>query len=163
MNVKKLFAASLLVSSAWAASFTAAHASTVLYDSATFVQGEQAGVQSFDITTPGTITVTLTDIAWLDVVSDLTASITTASGVVGTSTGAGSESFSVGSGTIFAHWFGDASGATGLGVIGIEVVFQAANATPVSLPASLLLLLSGLGVLFGWQRRGREALPVVAA
>jgi hypothetical protein len=162
MNVKKLFAASLLVSSAWAAPFTAAQASTVLYDSATFVQGEQSGVQSFDITTPGTITVTLTDIAWLDVVSDLTASITTASGVVGTSTGAGSESFSVGSGTIFAHWFGDASGATGLGVIGIEVVFQAAN-TPVPLPASLLLLLSGLGVLFGWQRQRREALPAVAA
>ena len=49
----------------------------------------------------------------------------------------------------------------GLGVIGIEVIFQAANATPVPLPASLLLLLSGLGVLFGWQRR--EALPAVAA
>jgi hypothetical protein len=161
MNVKKFFAALLLVSGAWAAPFTAAHASTVLYDSATFVQGEQTGVQAFDISTPGTITVTLTDIPWLDIVSDLTASITTASGVIGTSTVAGSESFSVGSGTIFAHWFGDASGATGLGVIGIEVVFQAANATPVPLPASLLLLLSGLGVLFGWQRR--ETLPAVAA
>ena len=161
MNVKKFFAASLLISSAWTVPFTAAHASTVLYDSATFVQGQQAGVQSFDITTPGTLTVTLTDIAWLDVVSDLTASVTTASGVVGTSTGAGSESFSVGSGTVFAHWFGDASGASDLGVLGIEVVFQAANATPVPLPASLLLLLSGLGVLFGWQRR--EILPTVAA
>ena len=161
MNFKKIFAASLLVSGAWAVPFTAAHASTVLYDSATFVQGEQAGVQSFDITTPGTLTLTLTDIPWLDVVSDITTSVTTAGGVVGTSIGAGSESFSVGSGTLFTHWFADASGPSGLGVIGIEVVFQAANATPVPLPASALLLLSGLGVLFGWQRRA--PMPAVAA
>ncbi|MGB6309006.1 MAG: PEP-CTERM sorting domain-containing protein [Steroidobacteraceae bacterium] len=154
MNVKKSFAVSLLLLSVWAVPFTAAHASSVLYDSASFIQGQQAGMQSFDITTPGTLTVTLSDIPWLDVVSDLTSFLTTANGVVGTSTGSGSESFSVGPGEIFAHWFGEASGTYDLGVIGIKIVFQAAgSATPVPLPASLLLLLSGLGVLFGWQHR----------
>jgi hypothetical protein len=162
MNVKRFFTASLLVLGTWAVPYSAAQASTVLYDSATFVQGEQAGVlPSFDIPTPGTLTVTLSNIPWLDVVSDLSASITTASEVVGTSSGAGSESFNVGSGTLFAHWFGDASGALDLGVIGITITFQPNSVTPVPLPASLLLLLSGLGVLFGWQRR--EARPVAAA
>jgi hypothetical protein len=53
---------------------------------------------------------------------------------------------------IYAHWFGDADGTYGIGVYGIKITFQ--PAAPVSLPKPLILLLSGLGVLWGWQRRG---------
>jgi len=71
----------------------------------------------------------------------------------------GSESFNVGSGPIYAHWFGSAQGIYDLGVIGVKITFQPAG-IPVPLPASLVLLLSGLGVLFGWQRRPMQ--PAVA-
>ena len=129
----------------------AAHADTVLYNSAGFIQGKQSFVQAFNITTPGTLTVTLSNIPWLDTIADLNCFLTSAGGVIGKSMGVGTESIFVGSGTIYAHWFGDANGAYGLGVYGMKVMFQ--PGTPVALPKSLILLLSGLGILLGWQRR----------
>jgi hypothetical protein len=39
---------------AWALPFGSASADTVLYDSSGFIQGQQSFVQSFDITTAGT-------------------------------------------------------------------------------------------------------------
>jgi uncharacterized protein (DUF111 family) len=35
----------------------------------------------------------------------------------------------------------------------MKITFQPGNVAPVPLPASFVLLLSGLGLLFGWQRR----------
>jgi hypothetical protein len=72
-----------------------------------------------------------------------------------TANGGGSETYSVGAGPIYAHWFGNAAGIYDLGVIGVTISFQ--PTLPVPLPASLVLLLSGLGVLFGWQRRPAPA------
>jgi len=54
---------------------------------------------------------------------------------------------------IYVHWFGDASGAYDLGVYGLKVTFQPNGVTPVPLPGSLLLLLSGIGFLMAWQYR----------
>jgi hypothetical protein len=142
----------------WLLPLAAARAGTVLYNSAGFIEGEQSFVQSFDITTPGTLTVTLTAIPWLDTISDLNAFVSTATGVVGSSWSGGSESIAVDAGTFYAHWFGDANGAFGLGVYGVKVMFQPNAISAVPLPASLLLLLSGLGVLWGWQRRSENAL-----
>lgn len=130
----------------------AARADTVLYDSSGFIQGQQSFVQGFDLTSAGTVTVTLSNIPWLDTISGLDCFLSTASGAIGTSMGPGTESFSVGPGMLYAHWFGNANGAFGLGVYGLNIAFQA-NGTPVPLPASLILLLSGLGMLWGWQRR----------
>jgi hypothetical protein len=150
------FAASaLLALGIWLTPFTASRADTVLYDAGSFVQGEQSFTQSFNISGPGTLTVSMTDISWLDIVSDLNCFLSTASGLINPAangSGSGSESFNVGSGPIYAHWFGSAQGIYDLGVIGVKITFQPAG-TPVPLPASLVLLLSGLGVLFGWQRR----------
>jgi hypothetical protein len=127
-----------------------ARADTVLYDSAGFVQGVQSFTESFAITTPGTLTITLTDIPWLDTLSNLTCFLTSSRGLMGTSMGPGSEQFKVGSGTIFAHWFGEADGKYGIGVYGMKIDFQPYS---VGLPSSLILMLSGLGLLFGWQRQ----------
>jgi hypothetical protein len=124
----------------------------VLYDNAGFIQGQQSFTQAFDITTPGTLTVTLSQIPWLDALSNLTCFLTTSSGVVGNWTGTGTEQWAVGTGTIFAHWFGQADGKTGIGVFGLKIEFQPSVAA-VALPPSLLLMLSGLGLLFGWQRQ----------
>jgi hypothetical protein len=127
-------------------------AATVLYDSSGFIQGQQSFVQGFDLTSAGTVTVTLSNIPWLDTIAGLDCFLSTANGAVGTSMGPGTESFTVGPGMVYAHWFGDANGAFGLGVYGLNIVFQPTG-TPVPLPASLVLLLSGLGLLWGWQRR----------
>jgi hypothetical protein len=152
------FAASaLLALSIWLTPFAASRADTVLYDAGSFVEGQQSFTQSFNISGPGTLTVSITDIAWLDIVSDLNCFLSTASGLINPTangSGNGSETFSVGSGPIYAHWFGSAQGVYDLGVIGVKITFQPAG-IPVPLPASLVLLMSGLGVLFGWQRRAR--------
>src|ERR1700722_16159925 len=144
MKSRHVFAILSLAFGAAALPIAAARAGT-LYDSATFVQGQQSFVQSFNITTPGTLTVTLTDIPWLDTVSNMTGFLTTTKGLVGSTFSGGSESFDVGAGTVYAHWFGEANGAFDIGVLGVKIVFQPNNVTAVPIPASLLLLLSGLG------------------
>jgi hypothetical protein len=159
MRGKRFLAASALMLAAWMMPLAAARAGTVLLDSSMVIQGAGSYVQSFDLATSGTLTFTLTSIPWLDPVTDLTGFLTTSAGVLGKSMGPGSESFKVTSGTVYAHWFGDAAGTFDAGVVGVKIVFQP-GATPVPLPASLLLLLSALGVLFGWQ--GRDSLRIAA-
>ncbi len=152
MKLPKLLAATIMVLASGALFIGTSRADTVLYDNATVVAGQQAFVQSFTVTTAGTLTITLSNIPWLDVVADLDSFFTTATGVVGTPMlGAGTESVKIAPGTIYAHWFGDAQGTYDAGVLGVKIQFQPATAVP--LPAPLILLLSGLGVMFGWQRR----------
>jgi hypothetical protein len=153
MKSRTFAASALLVLGIWLTPFAASRADSVLYDASSFVEGQQSFTQSFNVSGPGTLTVSITDIAWLDIVSDLNCFLSTASGLINpAANGGGSETFSVGSGPIYAHWFGSAQGIYDLGVIGVKITFQPAG-IPVPLPASLVLLLSGLGVLFGWQRR----------
>jgi hypothetical protein len=137
----------------WLLPLAAARAGTVLYNDAGFIEGEQSFVQSFDITSPGTLTITLTSIPWLDTISDLNAFVSTTSGVLGSSWSGGTESMWVKPGMVYTHLFGDADGAFGLGVYGLKVEFQPNGIPAVALPASFFLLLSGLGVLFGWRHR----------
>ena len=157
MKSHTVAASAILALSIWLTPFAASRADTVLYDAGSFVEGQQSFTQSFNISGPGTLTVSITDIAWLDIVSDLNCFLSTASGLINpAANGGGSETFSVGSGPIYAHWFGNAQGIYDLGVIGVKITFQPAG-IPVPLPASLVLLMSGLGVLFGWQRRAMPA------
>ncbi len=132
----------------------AVHAGTVLYDNAGFIEGAQSFVQTMQIASPGTLTVTLEDVPWLDTIADLNCFITTATNVLGTPMGIGTNSVAVGAGTIYVHWFGDATGSYGLGAYTLNVTMDANGATAVGLPTTLILLLSGIGMLLGWQRRG---------
>jgi len=132
-------------------------ADTVLYDSSGFIEGAQAFTQSFDITAAGTLTVTLSDVPWLDAVSNLGLFVTSANGVLAPTIGAGTETIQVQPGMVYAHWYGQASGPYGLGVYGLKVDFSPGVA-PVPLPNSLIMILSGLGLLLGWQRPARIAL-----
>ncbi len=144
---------------------TPARSDSVLYDDAGFIQGQQSYTQSFDITSPGAMTVTMSNIPWLDTIADLNFFISTPTGMLGGSAmGVGTEQFNVEPGMIYAHWFGDANGPYGMGIYGLEIQFQA-HATAVPLPAALILFLSGLGLLLGWQRRPDAApagLPSIA-
>jgi PEP-CTERM motif-containing protein len=152
MKIQRFLPVSILLLSCGLISAEAARAGTVLYDSASIISGQGGASQALDLSTAGTLTITVTNIPWLDVVSELTSFLSTTSGVVGGKMyAAGSETISVGPGTYYASWFGDAQGTYNEGVIGVKIQWQPVNAVP--LPASLVLLISGLGVLFGWQHR----------
>jgi hypothetical protein len=128
-----------------------ARAETVIYNSASLIQGEGAFTDTFQVTTPGTLTLTLTNIPWLDTVSNLNAFVSTSSGMLKGLAGTGSETMELGPGTYYAHWFGDAQGTFNEGVLGVNIEFQP-SVTTVPLPAAWLLLLCGLGMLAGWPR-----------
>ena len=135
----------------------AARADTVMYDGMSVVDGQQAFTKSFSVTTPGTLTMTVTDVPWLDVVSDLTFFLSSPKGLMGTTMNGGTESIQVQPGTIYAHWYGDAHGSYDLGVVGVNIQFRPYWETPVPLPASLLLMLSGLTMLVLWFRRKAQS------
>jgi hypothetical protein len=156
MKLRQFLSVPLWMLLSWAASSGVASADTVIYDSASVVDGQQGYVEPFSITTPGTLTITISNIPWLDVVTDLTSYLSTTNGVIGsTMYKAGTESVSVGPGTFYAHWFGNAQGTYDEGVLGVDIQFQPSFST-VPLPGSLLLLLSGLGFLYLWPVRRQD-------
>jgi hypothetical protein len=158
MKLRRFLPASVLLLAAWALPGGAARADSILYDGISLFSGQQSFTQSFNVTTPGTLTFALSNIPWLDTVSSLSGFLSNSSGELGTTiTGQGTESFNVGAGTYYAHWFGDAAGTYNLGVVGLRIGFQP-GVTAVSLPTSVVLMLSGLGLLFGWQSRKTPAL-----
>jgi len=133
-----------------------AGAAQVIYDGAGFIRGQQAGMESFNISGPGTLTVELTNVAWPVSLASLNAVISSPlSGLLGPEMGEGTQSFQVTTGEeIFAQWFGTAQGPLDAGVYGLKIEFTP-NAFPVPLPTSIGLLVSGLALL-GWQRRHRK-------
>lgn len=145
----------------WSTSFGRAEAAQVLYDGSGFLQGTQSFVQSFNIATPGTLTVTLSNVAWPEQLASLNFLLTSAKGgVMGPEMGAGTSTFDIKDGgvDIFAQWFGTAQGPLNTGVYSMLIQFQPNSGVPVPLPTSIALLLSGMGLLI-WQRRTRSAAP----
>lgn len=139
-----------------------ANASEVLFDSTGFVTGQQSFVQSFNITGPGTLTVSLSNVDWPQTLSSLDVLLSSTGGSpLGPEMGAGTESFHVDGGLLFAQWFGKAQGALDVGVYSMKIQFQPGSTT-VPLPASIALLLSGLGILV-WQRRERSVVGAQSA
>jgi hypothetical protein len=158
MNPRRLLSASILLVAAWVLPAQVVRAESLIYDGLSLFSGQQSFTESFNLSAPGTLTFTLSNIPWLDTVSNLSGFLSTTSGQIGSTIGEGSETVQVGAGTYYAHWFGDAQGTYNLGVVGLKIEFQPGSVTPVALPASLVLMLSGLGLLFGWQSRRAPAL-----
>jgi hypothetical protein len=152
MKYRDILKAVCLVLAIWVAPATGARAEMVVFDSMSFFQGQQGFAQTFTVTTPGTVSVSVTDVPWLDAVANLSFYLSSPTGVVGqTLSGSGNELISIGPGTYTANWFGNAQGVYDMGVAGVDVNFYPSGTT-VALPASLFLMLSGLGLLFAWPR-----------
>jgi hypothetical protein len=153
MNIRKAVMMGMFGAGALAAGSAGAE---MMYDGAGFVRGQQAGMESFNVSGPGTLTVQLSNVAWPVPLGSLNAVISSASGLLGPEMGAGTNSFKVmGAGEIFAQWFGTAQGPLDVGVYALNIDFQPNGVAPVPLPTSIALLASGLALL-GWQRRHRK-------
>ena len=158
MKIQQLLAASTCALGLWAASAADAKASEVLYDVIGFFSGQQSFENSFTLSGPGTLTVTVTDFAWPTPLSQLDFVVSNTQSLLGPEMGAGTASYKItGAQNVFVQMFGTAQGPLDTGVYGLDIQWTPA-VTAVPLPASVALLLSGLAVL-GWQRRQRSGLP----
>ncbi len=157
MKLRQILPASILMLGAGALPIGAARADSIIYDGISLISGQQSFTGSLNLTSSGALTMSLTSMPWLDAVNP-TGFLSTASGEIANSmlNGPGTTTVDVGPGTYYAHWFGDAAGQYNLGVVGLRIDF-ASNGTAVGLPTSLVLMLSGLGLLFGWQSRRAPA------
>jgi hypothetical protein len=140
----------------------AAQAAQVLYDGSGIVQGQQSFSDTFTVSGPGALTVTLTNVAWPEPLSSLkwelgspAVGLLSAPGL-GSYLDAGSDSFALtAAGQYTLDWFATAQGSLDTGSYTLNVEFQPSGVLPVPLPTSIALLLSGLALL-GWQRRTRR-------
>jgi hypothetical protein len=134
-----------------------ANASEILYDGVGFMQGTQSFTDSFNLSSPGTLTVTLANVAWPTQLASLDLLVSSPSGALGPELDAtnstATATYNVTSGNVVAQWFGTAQGSLNAGVYAMEIQFQPSS-NPVPLPTSIALFLSGIGLLV-WQRRTR--------
>jgi hypothetical protein len=133
-----------------------AMADTLLLADTTLVKGSSTATFSFDAPSGGTVTATVSNLAWPTNLATLQFSATSASDVikpwapVTDPTKPLTESFQVGAGTYFAHIMATAGqGDLDLGLYSLNLTFSP-NAVP--LPTSGWMLLSGVLVLFGLTR-----------
>jgi hypothetical protein len=155
MKASGFFASSLLALCAWVLPGGAA-AGEVLPDSITFISGTRSFVDTYDLTTAGTLSVMLSDIAWPGDLQTLGAFVTTSSGVVIPDFSPGKDAVIVGPGQVSIQWFGIGTGALKAGQFGLDVQFQPGCTTAVPLPGSLAAFASGL-LLIAFLGRRRQA------
>jgi hypothetical protein len=136
---------------------------SILLAQTTLVVGQESTVDSFTTPGAGTISVSLENLNWLSPLSALSFSATTATDTLWSTSGSSSMvnadgQFTVGSaGTYFAHIMAKASNTgpwAGYGAYSLMLLFTPGT-SPVPLPASGWMLLTGMLVLAGLARTVR--------
>jgi hypothetical protein len=117
-----------------------ANASEILYDGVGFMQGTQSFTDSFNLSSPGTLTVTLANVAWPTQLASLDLLVSSPSGALGPELDAtnstATATYNVTSGNVVAQWFGTAQGSLNAGVYAMEIQFQpSSNPVPCLLPS----------------------------
>jgi hypothetical protein len=119
-----------------------AHADTILDKSVLVSVSSVPQVDALGLSAPGRWSVTLTDLAWPQVLQSLSFAISDLSGVLTSRTGAGTLMYEALTPTnLFANVY--ALPNAGVGLYHIHVAFTP-SAPPVPLPAAVWLLLSGI-------------------
>lgn len=117
----------------------------ILFQSSTMVTSANINLTELDITTPGTLYVSLSDVKWPSALNALSFTLFNSSEIIGTKL-AGNWTFDIASpSTFFASIFASPGSATA-GLYNVQINFQSAVA-PVPLPAAAWLLLSGIAGL----------------
>jgi hypothetical protein len=156
MKIRGLLTFALVLTS-WMAA-PSARADAVMYDASGFIVGNQSFVKSFVTPSAGTLTVTLTNVAWPEQLANLNLLLSSTRGAMGAEMGTGVANFDVKAGEkVYAQWFGTAQGPLDAGVYAIDISFRPSGVSAVPLPTSVALLLSGLLLLFWHRRRDKTA------
>lgn len=130
-----------------------AQASETIYQATSFMSGAQSQTLSYDFTTPGTLTITVsTPSNWLDSIIDPNCFFSTPSGIIGSQQNGMTDTVNIQPGLVSATFYGEAVGSFPFAAYSISIQFT--PSTPVPLPGTLLALASGLGGLLLWGRRG---------
>lgn len=134
----------------------------LLDDGANVFQGSQSFSDDFKVSTAGTLTVSISGVPSSDPISDfgfnllvLPAHDAYSEGWdIAFLRGDGSVTIPVVAGTIYGLTFDQLAGASDSGTSSVEVLFQPGGSpSPVPLPSSVILLVSGLGLAFVRQSR----------
>jgi hypothetical protein len=160
MRIRNAFLVAVSALALWSMGPSQASAVT-LYDGAGFLYGTQSFSDSFTLPSSGTLTVTLTNVAWPQQLASLKLMVESTDGVLKSGDASASpfsSSFSVKAGDVFAQWFGTAQGSLNTGVYTMSINFQPTVGNPVPLPTSIALFLSGIGLLL-LQRRIQPDVP----
>jgi len=135
-----------------------ARAESILLAQTTMVVGNESTVDSFTTSGAGTVTVNLQNLNWPMPLSALSFSATSASQVLwggGGPMNSEVASFNVdGAGTYFAHIMATAQGSLNVGLYSLLMTFTPGT-SPIPLPPSVWLLLTGVFVLAGLARAVR--------
>ena len=134
-----------------------ARADSVLLAQTTLVNGSESTVDSFTTTGAGTVTVSMQGLSWPTSLQALSFSATSATQVLSSWSGSGITTdvatFNVQPGTYYAHIMATAGGSLDLGLYALLMTFSPNGGTsPVPLPSSGWMLLTGLFVLAGLVR-----------
>jgi hypothetical protein len=131
-----------------------ARADMMLLADTTMVTGTQSAVFSFTAPTSGTVTATLQNLDWQKPLSSLTFSATSGPNVLSSwdATGSRVETFQVTAGNYFAHILATTADAMDVGLYSLNLSF---SPSAVPLPASGLLLVTGIFGLFVFSRTRR--------